>query len=300
MKKIIMLCLLVACCLLPFGVWAEELDTGRTGSIQLDYSQDGMGFAGLQIEIYRVAEAFADGTFALLEPFSGFPVSIHGITSQAEWRDVSQTLVAYIIADGVAPSFVGVTGQNGEVSFEALPLGLYLVRGARAEQNGETYVFHEFMIYLATPVADGGFDYDVTAKPKYTRYGTEDHYRVVKLWKDFGVEQRPEQVTVELYKDGQFFEAVQLNAENQWCYQWTDPDGAQWQVVERDVPEGYLVSVSANETVFSITNTNPDAPPPPPTTGDQFPALLWAMVLCLAGLAMILLALRGRQYEKNA
>ena len=300
MKKIILVCLLAACCLLTLPVFASELDTGRTGSMLLDYSQDGTGFPGLEIAIYRVAEAFPDGTFELLSPYDTFPVNIHGITSQAEWQDVTQTLVAYITADGVAPSFVGVTDQTGTARFDGLPVGLYLVRSARAQRDGEAYLFHDFMIYLPTPMEDGQFDYDVSAKPKCTRFGPESHYRVVKLWKDFGVEQRPENVTVELYKDGKLHETVLLNEENQWCYTWTDRDGAQWQVVERDVPEGYLVSITANETVFTITNTNPDTPPPPPGTGDQFPVLLWVMVLCLAGMGMVLLALRGKRYEKNA
>ena len=300
MKRILILCLLAACCLLPVGVYAQMLDTERTGSILLDYSREGVAFSGLEIAIYRVAEAFPDGTFELLEPFSAFPVNIHGITSQAEWQDVTQTLMAYITAEAVVPSFTGITGEKGQIAFEKLPLGLYLVRSTTAEREGETFLFHAFMLYLPTPDGDGQFDYAVSAKPKCTHFGPVNHYRVVKLWKDFGVEQRPENVTVELYKNGQLYETVLLHAENQWCYTWTDRDNAQWQVVERDVPEGYLVSITANETVFTITNTNPNTPPPPPGTGDQFPVLLWGMVLCLAGMGMVLLALRGKRYEKRA
>ena len=302
MKKIWICCLLaVLCLMLPLQAMAEELQTDRACSLTLEYSQDGTPFPGLEISVYRVAEAFADGTFALIAPFDSFPVNIYGITSQREWQDIATTLVAYITAGQVPSLSSACTDEQGFVSWNELPTGLYLVRGAVAENENGTYLFNDFMIYLPTPTETEGFDYDLQAKPKCIGFTPATAYSVVKLWKDAGLEyERPVAVTIDIYKNGVFHESVILNEENQWRYSWTDTELAQWHVVERDVPEGYTVTVTGHETTFTITNINPDEPPPPPSTGDSFPIMPLAMALCLMGFLLVLLGLRGSKYEKKA
>jgi len=306
MRKCMIICLLAIFCLgLPLHAFAAELDTDRPCSLDLEYTQEEFAFSGLNIAIYRVAEAYADGTFSLVAPFNAFPVNIHGITSQQEWRDVASTLVAYITAEQLQPSYTAITDATGIASFTQLPTGLYLVKGISARNDNGTYLFNDFMIYLPTPYEDGSYDYDLQAKPKCTSFTPSTTYQVVKLWKDFGMEQqRPVSVTVDIYKDGQLHQTVVLNEENGWCFSWNDPDGSGiWHVVERDVPAGYTVSVTAGQTVFTITNTNPDSPPPPPSTGDIFPVWLWALGMCVTGfvaIAMSMVGLRGKINEKQA
>ncbi len=300
MTKRILTCMLAMLCLLiPLSVQAEELDTERLCDLTLEYSREGAAFADVEVAVYRVAEAHADGTYDLIAPYDEYPVNIHGITAQKEWQDVAATLTAYIAADGVAPTAVGVTDARGEVVFGDLPVGLYLVQGVRAENEKGIYAFREFMIYLPTPLEDGTYQYDLRAKPKCDRYTPAEEYRVVKLWKDTGSALRPKEVVVDIYKNGVLHETVSLNGDNGWSHAWTDKEQAEWQIVERDVPEGYQVTVTNHETVFTITNVNPDAPPPPPATGDSLPWLMWAVILCLAGLALVLLGLWGRRYEKT-
>ena len=302
MKRIWIICLLAVFCLaLPVDAAAQELETDRVCSLKLDYSQDGVAFPGLQIAVYRVAEAFQDGTFALIAPYDTFPVNIHGITSQSEWRAVATTLVSYVTAEQIAPTATAITDEQGMALLESLPTGLYLVRGAVAQNETGTYLFNDFMIYLPTPAADGSLLYELEAKPKCVNFKPAAQYRVVKLWKDLGLEEgRPVSVTVDIYQNGQLHTTVELNEDNQWSYSWSDHNGAQWHVVERNVPEGYQVSITEHETVFTITNTNPTPPPPPPSTGELFQILPLAMGLCLSGLALVLLWLRGNRHEKKA
>ena len=302
MKKQILLglCLLalLCACIQPQQAHAlTALEPERNCSLTLHYTQEGQGFEGLSIRIYRVAEAFPDGTFELIEPFSGYPVNIHGITSQKEWQDVATTLRAYVAAEQVEPTRVEATGQDGTVVFSDLQTGLYLVCGVVAEKEAGTYKFNDFMVYLPTPLEGEGFNYDVEAVPKCVQFVPNSHYSVVKLWKDTGNEQdRPQTVTVDILKDGVVYETVILNAENNWSYSWTVPqDDSIWSVVEKDVPQGYKVSISENETGFVITNTK-TIPTDPPITGDVFPLGLLIALLCFSGFAMVLLgALRERK-----
>lgn len=302
MKRICIICLLAVFCLaLPLEAAAQELEPDRSCSLQLDYSLEGVAFADLEIAIYRVAEAFPDGTFTLITPYDSFPVNIHGITSQTEWQTVASTLVAYITAEQVAPAATAITDAQGMAKWESLETGLYLVRGVIARNETGTYRFNDFMIYLPTPAGDGSFLYDLQAKPKCSSFTPAIEYRVVKLWKDLGLEEgRPNSVIVDIYKDGAFYLTVELNESNQWHYVWSDYDGAQWHVVERDVPEGYQVTITTHETTFTITNHNPSPPPPPPSTGELFQILPLAMGLCLSGFVLVLLWLRGNKHEKKA
>lgn len=94
--------------------------------------------------------------------------------------------------------------------------------------------------------------------------------RVVKVWNDGGGEDsRPDSVVVQLLQgNGTVADEVTLNATNSWTYEWTDLDADEdWQVVEKNVPEGYTVSVSRDGTTFTVTNTL--APPPPPDHPDE-------------------------------
>ena len=290
---------LVSLWLRPVQVLAlTPLEPGRECSLRLDYSLEGVAFEGLTIRIYRVAEAFDDGTFELMEPFSGYPVNIHGITSQAEWQDVASTLKAYIVADQLAPTHTAVTDGEGLAAFTGLQTGLYLVFGVVAENDTGMYQFRDFMVYLPTPLADESFQYDVEAKPKCSHFTPYTQYSLRKLWKDAGNEsQRPTEVLVDIYKDGVFVETVSLNADNDWSYSWrTEADGAVWTVAERSVPDQYLVAISQVDNAFIITNTDSDDVDPPPT-GDVFPLSLLTVPLCLAGICLILLGARRERKQ---
>ena len=292
MKKRIIcwLCLLVLCCsvFLPVGAEAAALETGRKCSLTLHYTRNGVNFSGVQAKIYRVAQAFSDGTFDLIPPFRSYPVNIHGVTSQTEWKDIAFTLSAYISANQVKPDFTKKTGEDGKAVFDNLPTGLYLVQEVRVDNNQGIYLFDEFMVYLPM-TANGEFDYDVEAIPKCSDYTPKTEYSVLKLWKDEGFkDKRPKSIKVEILKDDVVQETVELSEKNNWSHKWYVPDGTgTWTVVELDVPQPYKVSIKEKETAFVITNTYPRPPQEAPKTGDTFPLRQCVLVMCLSGMLLM-------------
>lgn len=81
--------------------------------------------------------------------------------------------------------------------------------------------------------------------------------RVLKVWEDndnaAGV--RPGSVTVDLLRNGELYDTVELSAGNNWRHTWTGlSKTAQWQVVERE-QANYTVSVSTGGVTQVITNT---------------------------------------------
>ena len=252
MKKwmICILCALLSLGLFPAG--ATSLDPQQPCSLTLSYQQGGAPCSSLKVDVYRVAEARADGSFHLTADYAPSGVDISRVTSQQEWRDIADTLSAHIAAGQLSPTRTAATTEEGTAVFSGLETGLYLVGQAA---TGE-YLFERFMVYLPTP-ADGGFQYHVTAKPKPGPLPSYTEYQVLKLWKDSGnSKDRPESVTVDILRDGQVQESVILSHDNNWSYSWQVPDGSgSWSVSERDVPAGYRATVSIRETTFIITNT---------------------------------------------
>lgn len=78
---------------------------------------------------------------------------------------------------------------------------------------------------------------------------------VVKKWDDNGKD-RPESVKVTLYDGETPVESVWLGEWNNWSYSWRDLDGhGNWQVLETNVPKGYVPSYSYWNGVVTVTNT---------------------------------------------
>lgn len=279
---------------LPVPTGAAGLDTQRACTMTLQYRQDGTGFPNLDISIYRVAKANADGSFTLTYPYNALPVNIYGIKSQEEWNVVASTFKSFILADDVAATRRGKTNIAGTVVFDKLQTGLYLVMGTRAENNSGIYEFNTFMIYVPTPNQDGTFQYSVEAVPKCIKYVPKTEYQVVKLWKDVGyASSRPKEVTVEIYKDGVQQETVKLNKDNSWTYTWRvpeDQDGV-WTVTEKNVPKNYTVTIGEKDGVFTVTNTRKADPSSPPKTGDMYPLWPAVITMCISGSLLILLGI---------
>ena len=298
----IWLCMAALCCAfcLPARVQAvEPLDPQAEASLTLYYQKEQQAFADLTVQLHRVASAREDGTFALIPPYASYPVNIYGITSQQQWKNIAQTLSAYIVAEQVQPDRVGLTDAEGVAHFSDLETGLYLVREVVAQKEDGTYIFDEFMVYLPTPQPEGGFDYAMEAKPKCVEFIPKTHYTVTKLWQDEGhQEDRPEEVTVEIYQDGVLWETQILNSDNQWSYHWTvsGENTGTWTVVERSLPEPYVVTIQENNGVFSIINTW-QIPPTPPETGDSRTLFPWVIAMSLSGTTLLLLGMAIRRRE---
>ncbi len=119
---------------------------------------------------------------------------------------------------------------------------------------------------------------------------------VIKKWDDEGSKNRPASVSVTLYNGETAVETVVLSDANSWTYSWSNLSGnGQWQVVETNIPKGYVPSYQADGTTVTITNTQ---------TLIQTGQLFWPIpVLCLAGVAMIgfgLVMMRKKQEKENA
>lgn len=98
---------------------------------------------------------------------------------------------------------------------------------------------------------------------------------VRKVWSDGNDKHADESITVNLLKNGQVEQTVELNAENGWAYTFYNLDeDFTWTVEEVEVPEGYTVTIddtNPNDVVITNTKNTPPTPPTPPKPNPPTP-----------------------------
>ena len=254
-QKILIVLIVTALCLAPFSVCAAvSLDkTGSIGISVLDSeSKAPIGQSG--VRLYRVATARAVGdgvSFAYTDEFKANGM-VAGDLSDAY---LPLHLAAYAEANALAYT-AKRADENGEVLFDNLPCGAYLVVPA---MMAEGYLCPSpFIVSVPTANAEEGWNYHVQATPKTEK--TEDsaektRLAVKKTWAN--TKNPPAAVSVALLQDNTIVETVELNAQNNWYHKWEElDDGHAWSVAELAVPTDYAVSYSASQLTVSITNTH--------------------------------------------
>ena len=275
---------------------ANPIEPDRPASLTVQYTFKDTNFADLEINTYRIAEVFEDGTYALCDGFDHLQINIYGITEQSEWKAIAYTLASYIDADHIAPTYSATTDKDGCAVFENIKTGMYLTTEKKVVNGEEHITFENFITAVPSPSDEGEHLYDIKAFPKYSSYTpskNEVEYKLIKQWKDTGVaDLRPQTVTVDILKDGELHSSVTLSPENNWSYFWkaTD-DGSVWQAVERNISKDYLVTVEKAGYTFTVTNTCTQAPENAPQTGNTASYMPYLIIMSFSGLCIVLVAL---------
>ncbi|MBR5520106.1 MAG: Cna B-type domain-containing protein [Clostridia bacterium] len=332
------LCLWLA----PFRVLAastadatEQISLLRTCTLTVTYGHDGEAFADVPVKLYQIASASANARYTLTSTFRPSGLTINGIRSVREWNVIRASLESFILAQSIPETHAAVTDQNGTVTFDALKPGLYLAVAAQVEQETQIHTFDSALIALPGLNENGRWQYqvDVVAKSSVTALPTPDdptpetelQLQILKLWNgDSDRADRPQSVTVAIFRNGQLAETVTLSAENNWSYTWTAPDdGAEWMVAEQNVDANYTATLEKRGTAFLLTNTRtqddpepddpspddpdmptpddpdvpptPDAPPDNPQTGDTANVMLYIVLMFISGIMMVLLGVTGKR-----
>lgn len=276
----------------------EKPDITRLCSLTLTCAVEETPIEGMEIELFRFASVGEDFQYTLAGAFEGYPVEVNGISSQEEWKEVCSTFGAYITADSLKPDVTVLTNEEGKAAFTDLETGLYLIRWTGNPIPGGIYGFEPFILSLPTLNEEGEWIYDLESLPKpggNVDYPSRYPFRVIKQWKDYSDKDRPASVIVELYRDGQFWDTVELKAENNWTYTWSENEVHEWTLVERSIPKRYTVRIERDGTTFFVTNTTTESPPPPPQTGDTAHPELYLLMMAGAGAILLILGATGRK-----
>lgn len=270
---------LVLCFLLGAGqiladAWPQETDRM---SLAIQY-----GGGAAEFSLYRVADMTENREFTLAGKFADCPVSLENLDTEG-WKTAAQTLAVYAEkgkAEGtITPDQIGMTDENGDLKWENLGTGLYLVLGSKTED--EMYTYEPTPLLTALPNWENDtWNHNVALNPKFDKTKKPDKpttkIAALKIWEDDGQEdKRPESIEVQLLKNGEVYDTQTLNKENGWKYTWDKlPAEFQWSVVEKEVSDSYRVTYE-NENMKNgkrwVIRNKVIVPPTPTPTPSETP-----------------------------
>ncbi|KFI63195.1 Cna B-type domain-containing protein [Bifidobacterium cuniculi] len=308
------------------GAVADELppeDTDAKGSITATFEYNGEKVEGSEFYLYKVAnwdkdnpdeplssqltdefkdEVFKDVNWSLLD--TKYEADENGNKPFAEdWYDLATTLFQTMKANQFGSDYVatGTTDADGVVTFTGLSDGVYFLISPLYALPKAVYSAQLVSVPEGTAAEYEGRQVQVSVKG--TPWSGKDPIHVKKIWNDSNAPDRPTSIKVTLFyqfdEDGPFeeYETVELNAANNWSYEWTRlPESMDYVVQETEVPEGYTMHmevdrVSATTSYWTITNTKPATPTPTPPAPTPTPAQTGAEIatLCaVAGAALVI------------
>lgn len=324
------LCLLMALCLMSSSAFASDVkNEDQACSITLTFENDDKAISNAHFRLYRIARSAAELENAnFIGDFNDYQITVDSPLDVEALSTLAATLSSYAARDALVPNYQGDTDSKGRIIFENLEPGVYLIDGNSVKDANGVYNPQPFIVVLPA-VIDGEEHKDVSSKVKYEYIPSDAETisrKVIKVWDDKNYPDRPLEISVQLLCDGQVQSEVALNSENNWRYTWDDLDPSKtWQVVEKDVPDGYSVSISREGEIFVVTNkyeedipeggwpsepsssrpTNPDKEPTTSGSGkeENLPntGLLWwpVPVLLTSGFALFSVGFVKRKRDED-
>ena len=298
MKKIIIPVLLIYLSLfMPSEVFAlstteakEEIDINRKSSLTINYNND---LTDTEVKLYKIASVSKDFQYQLSTDFSVYPININGITSDLDWNILDNTINSYIVADGIE-AFKTYFINDNFLKIENLEVGLYFVKMEKIDKDDYVLIFDNFLLSVPNLGEDGYWDYDVSIYPKVESYIPKYEkidYTVIKQWRDDKVN-RPKSVDIDIYKDGVLVDSQVLSTSNNFTYSFeTLDDGSEWSVVERNILEGYNVSILNKNRNFIIINTDTHYEEDNPKTLDDIKIYLYLLIGTFIGIILLVVSL---------
>lgn len=280
--------LLIIILLLSFPLTAFATET--VGSISLSYAVQGADFS-----LYKVGTVTPYGEFVIADELSDYEVDI-------ESENVAVTLASYIQSDNIKPLATAVTDENSIAKFNNVDEGIYLITGSSKIVDNVKYTALPVLVSLPF-VYDESLVWDLEVNGKYEKvpYDSYVEISVLKIWKNVPSENlQPKEVSVSLTKNGEVYDTIKLNSDNNWKHKWSKlSEKDQWAVIENNVPNGYEVNIQKDKNTFVVTNTYKETPTPPtPNTPDlpQTGQLWWPVyVLGVAGICFIFVGIIQRR-----
>lgn len=232
----------------------EAPDASKTSSLSMTLKSsddDSKVAAGAEITLYLVAKMKVSGNYFNYEFESDYAASGLDLDNKIT-QSMIDNLVDYTLAKGITGQ-TKTSDDNGDVTFDGLVNGLYLVTATSLPEGFTSFV--PFMYYLPYYADDGSaWVYDGVAEPKISYYPPTD-VTVKKVWNDDGTS-RPDSVDIRLKNEDGVYDTVTLDESNEWEYEWTGLDATRkWAVEEVNVPDGYKVTYSSDGFDFTVTNT---------------------------------------------
>ena len=220
-----------------------------------------------------------------VEAYNESQLSVRKVWSDGNANHANDSITVNLLKDGKVESSQELNAANGwAYTFDRLLEG-HTWTVEEAEVPAGYTVSYNTVGTLTTitntkktppkPDSDPSYPLDVVAR---------------KVWSSDDMKDRPDSVTVTLYNGDVPYETVRLGAWNNWTYTWKGLSAyGNWQVIESNIPKGYVPSYSVSGNVVTITNTR---------SLIQTGQLNWP-IWVLGGAGLVLVSLGGAMLVKK-
>lgn len=277
---------------IPAAAYAR-VDVDKSVTLTMTFKKGDTPLVGMPVRIYKVFDMTDAARIAVVEAFEGETYQAVGLAAFAEdynagggtitqkdWAAYASTLKGLIGKDtDIVPTEAALSDATGKVAFGTdvkLTAGIYLLTGDKLEVGRYTYTPQTYLVALPNlDVETDEWVYDVTAATNkygedYDAPSTKVTRSVKKVWDDADSDvERPASVSVQLLRNGEVYETVKLDKDNDWQHTWSGLRKSDtWTLVEIDVPTDYTVLVTESGKTFTVTNTaTVELPPVDPPIG---------------------------------
>lgn len=230
------------------------------GSLTLWCVKDDDIVADMHWQIYRVGHR-EEEDYIFEGDFAGYRATLGDKTKpMLEWdtdtvASAGEALKLKTIVDQIPNRGEGYTNAQGALTFTGLEDGLYLVWGDVLKKEKTTYI--PAAIFFEMRGEDAAV---LSAYPKIVLYTLDEqniNHSVRKVW--LNDEEQPwnrsVSITVSRFRDNQFYDDIELSADNDWTYSWEDTADHVWFVYEKVIPAHYSVAYHENHKQYLIVNT---------------------------------------------
>ena len=259
-KKLVACIVISVMCFTLFSFGTAAVSLEKRGSITLSAVDKDTKepVEGATFRLYRVASAYANDDevyYIYTDEFKNCGMDT------GNFSDAYLPIHLMVHATVNAVAFEErTTNSLGKASFDNLQCGAYLVVPFEIKEG----YLNPLPFIVTVPTKDDVQDkwiYDVDASPKIEadKDDTEKktYISVKKVWET--TEKTPDSIKASLIKDGEIVDSIILSAENNWYHKWENlPKNHSWNVIETDVPSGYIASYVTSQMTVIITNTDDD------------------------------------------
>lgn len=274
-RKIIILCLtivLISTC--SYKVFAKEYNPNSTGSISVTLAdkKQNIAIAGAELSVYYIATVLMDTDGNLIYDYTE---NFKQIDTDIGDTELATKLDAFVSQHSISSTKM-TTNTDGTATCADLPLGLYFIK-----QTGAVEGFAPCTPFIVTVPneKDGEYFYEVNASPK-TEVEKLVSITIKKVWNTDKSTEATDDVTVQLFKNGNLVKTAILNAQNDWQITYSDMlESDAYSVKEINVPKGFTDTYKQEGNVFIVTNTS---------TLIQTGQLVWPIpVLAIGGMLLV-------------
>lgn len=167
---------LAICTMLPLSTISasaaegETPDLGREGSITVTFkdpdSKKPIG-SGNEVGIYKVADISGENGYHFVYRDAYASIGSAPVKDKDLNEELADKLDAIVKKENLSPDVSSKkVDKDGNVTFDGLSVGLYLIRQTAKGSGDQAYTINSFLVTIPFRNADGTLTYDVNATPK--------------------------------------------------------------------------------------------------------------------------------------